>query len=151
VPRIRRDPGLALGFRSGLEEKIAEELRDNGITVSFESMVIPFVQPMKPRKYTPDFPLPNGIILETKGQLVNGDRQKHILVKAQHPDLDIRFVFSNARQRISKQSRTTYGDWCEKYGFQYAHRHVPIEWLREAPNKASLAVIKSFTKKQKGA
>ena len=54
-----------------------------------------------------------------------------ILVKQQHPELDIRFVFSNSRQKISKQSKTTYGMWCEKHGFLYADKTVPQEWLNE--------------------
>ena len=51
------------------------------------------------------------------------------LVKEQYPDLDIRFIFSNSKSRISKKSNTTYGMWCEKYGFEYADKHVPKEWL----------------------
>jgi len=51
------------------------------------------------------------------------------LVKEQHPEKDIRFVFSNSRSRISKKSSTTYAMWCEKYGFKYADKHIPLEWL----------------------
>lgn len=54
---------------------------------------------------------------------------KHLHIKAEHPDLDIRFVFSNSKQRISKTSKTTYADWCLKHGFQYADKEVPKEWL----------------------
>ncbi len=125
------DPGLEHGFRSGLEDKIAAQLRRAGIPVEYESEVILYTKPEKPSRYTPDFPLPNGIIIETKGRFVTADRQKHLLIKAQHPDKDIRFVFSNSRARISKQSPTTYAMWCEKHGFKYADKTIPPEWLSE--------------------
>lgn len=99
--------------------------------VEYESLVINYEKPARWSRYTPDFPLPNGIIIETKGRFLTADRQKHILIKQQLPDLDIRFVFSNSRARISKQSKTTYADWCVKHGFQYADKVVPTAWLRE--------------------
>jgi hypothetical protein len=89
----------------------------------------------------PDFVLPNGIIIETKGRFVTADRQKHILILEQHPHLDIRFVFSSSRTRISKKSRTTYATWCESHGFQYADRLIPEAWLRAPKNRASLRAI----------
>lgn len=143
-----RSVGLKYGFRSGLEEQLAEQLRARGIDPKalYESLVIPFTQPVKPRKYTPDFPLPNGIVVESKGRFLTADRQKHLLIKAQHPDLDIRFVFSYARTRISKQSKTTYAAWCESKGFQYAEKFIPDAWLREKPNKRSLAAIQRLLK-----
>lgn len=102
---------------------------------------MPFTQPAKQRSYKPDFVLPNGVVIETKGLFQTDDRQKHILVKGQHPDLDIRFVFSNAKARITKVSGTTYAMWAEKNGFIWAHRVIPPEWLTEAPNQASLAAL----------
>lgn len=107
----------------------------------FEAFRIPFVQPSKPRHYTPDLVLPNGIVLETKGLFQTDDRQKHILVKGQHPDLDIRFVFSNAQARISKVSGTTYAMWAEKNGFLWAHKTIPPAWLTESRNVRSLQAI----------
>jgi hypothetical protein len=89
------------------------------------------VKPEKKAKYTPDFLLPNGIIVETKGRFLTEDRQKHLLIQAQHPELDIRFVFSNSRARISKASSTTYAMWCEKHGFRYADKLIPQAWLME--------------------
>jgi hypothetical protein len=133
------------GWRSGLEEKIGAQLDAEGIAYEYETLVIPFTQPVKPRKYTPDYVIThNGIIIESKGRFVTADRQKHLLVQAQHPDLDLRFVFSNSKTRISKQSRTTYGQWCESKGFLYADKIVPLEWLMEQPNRASLRSIKNL-------
>ncbi|TBR23763.1 MAG: endodeoxyribonuclease [Reyranella sp.] len=120
-----------LGFRSGLEERVAAELETAlGHPVDYETTTITYEKPAKKSRYTPDFRLPNGIIVETKGRFVTADRQKHITIKAQHPDLDIRFVFSNPNARISKRSATTYAMWCKKNGFKYAEGSVPAEWLK---------------------
>ena len=123
--------GLKHGFRSGLEESFAAQLKAAGILYEYESFKIPFVEPSKNRNYTPDFRLPNGIIIETKGRFESCDRQKHLWVKAQHPELDIRFVFSNSKAKIAKRSQTTYADWCRKSGFQFADKTAPEAWLKE--------------------
>jgi hypothetical protein len=133
LPTEREVHGIKNGYRSGLERRIAEQLDTEGIEYEYESLKIPFLQPAKPRTYTPDFILPNGIIIETKGRFLTADRQKHILIKEQHPDLDIRFVFSNSKNRINKGSPTTYAMWCERYGFLYAVGFIPIQWLQEPP------------------
>jgi hypothetical protein len=128
--RFRR--ARALGYRSGLEVKIATQLKEAGVSFQYEPYKIPYTRPARNTTYTPDIILPNGIIVELKGRLVTDDRQKHILIKEQHPELDIRFVFSNSRGRISKASKTTYADWCDKNGFIYADKSVPDEWLKLA-------------------
>lgn len=135
MPLTQKQAGLKHGFRSGLEEKIAEQLEKAGIPVEFESIKIPYVTPETPHKYTPDFPLPNGIIIETKGRFLPEDRKKHKLVKQQHPHLDIRFVFTRSKTPITKTSKTTYGMWCEKEGFKYADKEIPEGWLKEKPTK----------------
>lgn len=122
--------GLVKGFRSGLEEVVAQQLVARGIAPSYETVKISYTKPERAARYTPDFPLPNGVIIETKGRFTTEDRQKHILIQAQHPTLDIRFVFSNSRTKIRKGSPTTYADWCRKYGFQFADKRIPEEWLR---------------------
>lgn len=81
--------------------------------------------------YTPDFQLPNGIIIEAKGRFVASDRAKHVSVKEQHPEYDIRFVFQR-NNTLTKQSNTTYTDWCDKHGFLWAIKDIPVKWLKEA-------------------
>ena len=127
-----RSRAIAEGYRSGLEEVTAEHLTSKGVSYSYEELVIEYVKPQKASKYTPDFQLANGIIIETKGRFVTADRQKHLLVKQQHPHLDIRFVFSNSKSKISKTSKTTYADWCKKNGFVFADKVVPDAWLKES-------------------
>jgi hypothetical protein len=121
--------GLKHGYLSGLEDKVAKALEALGIDPRYEQEKITYVVPARKATYTPDFKLPNGIFVETKGRFVVADRQKHLFIKAQHPELDIRFVFSNSKAKISKTSQTTYAMWCEQHCFKYADKEIPQEWL----------------------
>ena len=126
--------GLAAGYRSGLEETISEQLRSCGIEVLYETDRIHYTIPARQSKYTPDFKLPKqgGFwYLEGKGHWTVQDRAKHLLIKAQHPDIDIRFVFSNAAAKLYKGSQTTYANYCDKHGFRWAHKVIPQEWIDE--------------------
>jgi len=116
-------------FRSGLEYNNARHLEDQGYTYEYEKRKIKYQK--KVSTYLIDFELPNGIIIETKGRFVSSDRAKHLLIKEQHPKLDIRFVFSNSKSKLYKGSKNTYGDWCSKHGFLYSDKLVPLEWLEE--------------------
>lgn len=122
--------GIMNGYRSGLEERIARELDKLGIKYRYEEVKIKYTQPSKSRTYTPDFVLPNGVIVESKGRFLSSDRQKHLMIQKEHPRLDIRFVFANPNTRINKGSPTTYAMWCEKNGFLYAKGSIPLEWLK---------------------
>lgn len=90
------------------------------------------------RKYTPDFVLDNGIIIETKGRFTSEDRRKHKEIKKQHPHLDIRFVFTDSRQRLYKGAKSSYAEWCARHGFKYADKFVPEDWLKEKPKDSGL-------------
>ena len=142
--RQLRSRALAAGYRSGLEQDLIDQTKTEGIEARYEPFKMPFIQPEKKRHYTVDFDLGNGVLIESKGRFTVEDRKKHLLIKAQYPDLDIRFVFSRSKSPISKGSKTTYGMWCEKHGFQYADKLIPTDWLHERPNKLSLKQIKSF-------
>lgn len=126
------DRGLAAGYRSGLEERVARELSAVGVQFAYEQTVVRYSKPASEHRYTADFRLPNGIIVETKGRFVTADRQKHLLIQAQRPDLDIRFVFQRSASPITKGSKTTYADWCRKNGFQFADKSIPDGWLAES-------------------
>lgn len=117
------------GFRSGLEMTIDESLKSQGIDGEYEKHIIQYTKPETHHKYHPDFKLPNGIFVETKGRFLTDDRKKHLLIKAQHPNLDIRFLFQNSKTKISKASKTTYADWCIKHGFKFADKEIPADWL----------------------
>jgi len=119
------------GFRSGLEDSVSKQISSRGLTVDYESTKIDYVIPESKHTYTPDFVLPNGIIIESKGRFVLEDRKKHLLIKAQHPHLDIRFIFSNSSAKLNKGSKTTYSDWCVKNGYLYANKEIPNDWFNE--------------------
>jgi hypothetical protein len=117
-------------YRSGLERVVAEFLKQNKKSFRYEDLKIEW-KDLRYRTYTPDFILDNGIIVETKGIFDNEDRRKHLAVREQHPELDIRLVFSNANAKLYKGSKTTYAMWCDKNEFLYSHRVIPPDWLKE--------------------
>lgn len=121
---------LKYGYRSGLEETVAKQLKQEGIEPKFETIKLPFVE-HKNRKYTPDFPVTDTIIIETKGRFETADRMKMLMVQKQYPHLEFRFIFNNSKARISKVSKTTYGKWCENNNFKYADKTIPKEWIEE--------------------
>jgi hypothetical protein len=128
------------GYRSGLEVRLAEYLKEQGVPATYESMKIEW-EDLAYRTYTPDFVLPNGIIIESKGLFTSEDRRKHQLIKKQHPSIDIRFVFSNSRSKLRKGSKSTYASWCDTKGFLYYDRIVPLLWLKEKGEAMKLKLI----------
>jgi hypothetical protein len=118
------------GYRSGLEDVVAAYLKQHKVKFLYEKIKIEW-EDLSYRTYTPDFVLNNGIIIETKGRFLASDRRKHIAIKKQHPELDIRFVFTNSRTKLRKGAKSSYGEWCLKYGFRYYDRIIPEDWLKE--------------------
>lgn len=141
-----KSKALIAGYRSGLEEKVGTELEQAGVKAEYEPFRIPYTIPESKHHYTPDYVLPNGIIIETKGRFMAADRKKHTLIQKQHPGLDIRFVFGNPNAKLRKGSPTTYADWCEKNGFKYAGKSVPTEWVNEKPVRESIKIIANIRK-----
>lgn len=133
------------GKRSGLETAIAldltrkfhqQELPGTATGKAFgfkeeKDLTAVEYRNLKVKKYHPDFQLPNGIFIEAKGWFKTQDRTKHLCIRYQHPELDIRFVFSNPNSKLCKKSLTTYGAWCERNGFKYAKGLVPQAWIDE--------------------
>ena len=125
-----RSNGIKYGYRSGLESKVSQQLAEAGVDFEYESFKIEY-EVNEVRKYTPDFRLPNGIIVETKGRFLPADRKKHLLIQQQRPNLDIRFVFTNSNAKLNKGAKSTYADWCRKHGFLFADKLIPDEWINE--------------------
>ena len=130
-------------FRSGLEKEISKQLKKAKIFYSYEECRIKYKYPIQNKIYIPDFKIitrsGKEIIIEAKGIWLYPDRFKHLLVKEQYPELDIRFIFSNSKKRITKRSKTTYADICNGKGRQkfkgvkwkYSDVKIPEEWLDE--------------------
>lgn len=134
-------------YRSGLEEKNMKLLESKGVKAEYEMWRVPYVVPASNHHYTPDILLPNGIFVETKGLWESDDRKKHLLIREQHPDLDIRLVFSSSRTKIYKGSPTSYAEFCEKHGILFADKLIPVEWLKETTRSVPFDKLK--TKKEK--
>lgn len=130
----RKTPRLESRYRSRFEQRVAEGLEKRSIPYAYESFKIEYEVPSRTAKYLPDFQLlHNSIVIEVKGRFVASDRAKHLWIKAQHPEIDIRFVFQNSQNKLYRGSPTTYAMWCEKHGFRYADKEVPVHWIKERP------------------
>ena len=133
--------GLIEGYRSGLEELVADQIAATGMEVRHEAVSFYYTVPERVASYKPDFVLSNGIVIETKGRFVTEDRKKHRLLREQYPDLDIRFVFSNPNTKIGKKSPTSYAMWCDRLGILYSKKLIPEEWLAEKVEPKRCAAI----------
>ena len=123
-------------LKSGLEEVVYNFLVNNDCRFNYEGMKITYFQPAIKKTYKPDFPIKGSFIVETKGNFNSADRKKMKLIKQQNPKLDIRFVFSNSKNKIGKKSKTTYAKWCELNNFPYhciqsTKQTFPSDWLKE--------------------
>lgn len=122
--------------RSGLEERVRKDLDERKIEYEYETVKLPYIKQTCPHcgeiikkgTYIPDFVI-GDLICEVKGRFTSQDRAKHIGVKKMNPEKDIRILFQRD-QKISKNSKTYYSDWCDKYEIPYAFGEaVPQSWL----------------------
>jgi hypothetical protein len=112
---------------------VSRQIEDAGLSVQYETDKITYTWPERQATYTPDFKLPKQggfFYVETKGRWDVDDRQKHLLIKDQFPDLDIRLCFLSDG-RLYKGSPTRYSEYCERHGLRYSLKHIPEDWLRE--------------------
>lgn len=134
----RKHGGLTL--RSGLEKKTAQYLDSKKVEYGYESEKLKYIVPAKQHSYTPDFILPNGVIVEVKGRFDAASRTKMIHVIEQNPDRDIRLLFS-VDNKINKSSKTRYSDWCSRRNIVYcisADGVVPDDWLKGRKRRRKL-------------
>jgi hypothetical protein len=115
-----------MGFRSGFERTISTNLKSRKVPFSYETLKIPYTLG---GHYIPDFVLDNGIILEAKGVLSVEDKRKMIAVKAQHPELDIRFIFMAPNNKIPR-TKQTHAQWAERHGFPWCDSEIPEDWTK---------------------
>ena len=122
-------------YRSKFEASVAKNLDDNKIKFSYETINIDYIISSS---YCPDIIFDNGIICEIKGLFRKEERRKHLAIKAQHPTLDIRFVFQNSKTKLTKaKGSLTYAKWCERHGFLYADKIIPPEWYEHKGKNCS--------------
>lgn len=119
-------------FRSRLEGRVAKWMTMNGLEHEYEPFKLNYVIEAT---YTPDFKLPNGVLLEVKGFFRPEDRRKLLAVRKANPDADIRLVFQSPNNTLTKTSKTTYGDWATKHGFHWCNAsQIPVEWFDNPPD-----------------
>lgn len=118
-------------FRSKFEKAVYEHAKEHKRKLEYEP-TNPVIHYVAPAIYIPDFRLPNGVLVECKGYFSPRDRRKMLQVKRDHPDLDVRFVFQRANNRLTKsQNSMTYWQWAEKHGFIWEEGTIPQEWYNE--------------------
>lgn len=107
-------------YKSKFEQNVAKAFKLAGVRFEYEPEVVRFLQPEKERKYTPDFRIftkKGSVFIETKGKLTLADRQKMIWVRDQNPKKRFVFIFMNADNKLTRRSKTTYGEWATKNEF----------------------------------
>lgn len=132
----QRQAAYKHGYKSGLELHVAEQIKICEFPLNYETEILNYIVPERKAKYTPDFIMTkkNGelMYIETKGRWTATDRQKMKHVLASNPGIDIRMIFQNPNQKISKTSKTTYEMYANKLGITHvAKKDMPAEWLAE--------------------
>ena len=115
-------------MRSEYERAVAASMRRNRIAFLYESTTFKYTTP---HRYTPDFILPNGVMVEAKGYFSPKDRTKLLAVRLQNPHADIRLLFQRPFNKLKSDSKTTYAGWCDRNDFRWAEGpHIPKEWTK---------------------
>jgi hypothetical protein len=132
----KRANALKYGYKSGLEHTVADFIKTTEYPLKYETDTLNYIVPERKAKYTPDFVFDKRdgttMYIETKGRWTSADRLKMKHVLASNPGLDIRMVFQNPTQKISKASNTTYEAYANKLGIKHvAKKSIPTEWLDE--------------------
>lgn len=116
------------------EERVIHKLESKGVSFEYEPHNLPYTVE---RKYIPDL-LVGDIYIELKGFFRQDAQRKMKAVKAQHPDLDIRFLFQRASSPVhgakkrKDGSKMTCWEWADRYGFIWAEgEDIPEEWINE--------------------
>lgn len=133
--RKYRQQAKKAGYRSKFEHTIATYFQNNKIPFSYESHKLQYTVPETPRTYIADWNINNStnILYESKGRFTAADRKKMLLVMRSNPFITIRMIFQNASVKITKTSKITYGQWCDKHGIEWCdwRKGFPKAWLKE--------------------
>jgi len=118
-------------FRSKFEKAVYEHAKKHKRKVEYEPSC-PSIYYTTTARYIPDFALPNGVLIESKGYFSSRDRRKMLQVARDNPELDIRFVFQRANNRLTKSPNSmTYAQWAERHGFKWSEHSIPEDWYDE--------------------
>lgn len=118
------------GYRCSLEHAVACTLEQWNKRFSYEMVKLPYVVH---HEYIADF-LVGDVFIEVKGYWPSEQRTKMRLLMKCNPDIKLFVALERPNTRISRQSNTTYADWCKKYAIPWCP--IPINkefleaWLR---------------------
>lgn len=115
-------------YRSGFERKFASLLEDNGLKAEYEKDKIKYTQPAQARTYSPDWKIKDGVYIETKGRFTGADRKKMLWLRESNPNIIVYMLFMRSTVTLSKSSKTTYGDWCDKHNIIWADIADTKKW-----------------------
>ena len=118
-------------YRSKFETRVITKLKRRRVKFIYEKERLYFIQPAIERSYLPDLYFPQTkIYVELKGLFTLDDRKKHLWLREDtNSYYDIRFCFQNAKNKIRKNSKTTYIDWCVKHEFRWCEKEIPRKWM----------------------
>jgi hypothetical protein len=118
-------------MKGTFEDKVICDLDERGVPYMYEPDKIAYYVE---RHYIPDLKI-GTMFVELKGYFRQDAQRKMKAVKAQHPELDIRFVFQKADATIQGAkkrkdgTKMTCSEWAERNGFVWAETTIPKEWL----------------------
>lgn len=121
----------AAKFKSKFEEDVANFYK---ILDKYEPDKLQYVLT---NSYTPDFALTDKAYLECKGFFKPSDRRKMLEVIKQHPDKQFIMLFQDSNVKLTRKSKTTYGDWCSKNNIKW------FCWKHKRPTKRVLDLATS--------
>lgn len=115
-------------YKSQFESKVADYLKQHDRKAEYEPRRFKYT---RPAHYTPDWQIGPNRFIEAKGYFSPSDRSKMLAVREEYPKLEFYLLFANSRIKLSRKSKTTYGEWAEEHGFQWADfkSGIPDEWF----------------------
>ena len=134
------------GKRSKFEESVGHQLDMAGVGYTYETYSYEYDVALGKNRarcldcdstnlvrtawYTPDFFLDNGIIIEAKGRFTAANRRLILAVREEHEELGENLVMLFMRDnKIHKNSKTHYSDWCMENDVPFAIGEVKPEWI----------------------
>ncbi len=115
-------------YRSKFEANFAKRLDQLKLKANYENAKVSYTVPETTHTYTPDWEIRPGTYIETKGRLTAADRKKILWVRKCNPKITVYLLFQDPRKTLSKSSKTTYGDWCDKNGVIWSDIKDEAKW-----------------------
>lgn len=140
--------------RSKLEQQFEAMLKEFDVQYDYEITKVPYIVPESNHTYTVDWTILKGLLIETKGYLADStERKKYVLIKEQHPELDLRFVFGDPNKKCGGM-KTTHAQWADKHNFSWCSikdKETLQSWINEKPvvNVTKKNMLQNSTKIKK--